>query len=83
MTSQYVIIVGITLIVSVLIVLVFIFGNTQIRVNHELNLRDLMERYNLNDYQIANRLNGLDTYDFLRYNLKEALWVQDEINTET
>lgn len=70
--------------VFVLIVCTFlwvIFKRSKRHASREFSLkvRELKLEIVLNDQQIGRRIKYLDRYDFLKYNLSEALRVQIEV----
>ncbi len=48
---------------------------------HSQNILDLESNISKNRFQINFRNNSLNKYDFLKFNLNEALTVQPEIHT--
>lgn len=62
-----------------LIVVLFYEKNRLIKINHKMEMVSINEAINLHKTQISLRNNGLNNYDFIKYNLKESLVVQSEI----
>ena len=60
--------------------LYFFLKNKQVNQLHEQHLLILGEEIVTNKLQILIRKKGLDRYNFLKYNLSEALIIQPEIN---
>ena len=60
--------------------LYFYFKNKSIRLAHHQKERGYIGAFNLHSRQIIFRKNGLNEYDFIKYNLSEALIIQSEIN---
>ena len=62
------------------ITLVFYFRNKQLKSIQEIYMKQLKNRIEKNKQQITIRNKNLETYNFLIYNLDDALIVQEEIN---
>lgn len=77
MTSTTIIMV--VCILAVLFLLSFKHKNNQLKQEHNSNVRQLSTALNHHKSQVIKRQIFLDTYDFLRYNLREALLVQQDI----
>lgn len=60
--------------------LYFFLKNKQIEQLHVERVLILSEEFTANKVQISIRKKGLNRYDFLNYNLSEALVVQPEIH---
>ncbi len=54
--------------------------NTTLKENHNIKIKFLKKQIHIHKSQIQKREKGLQNYDFLKYNLKESLLVQPEIN---
>lgn len=70
------------LLLSVMVLFLWFFKrkNTMFRI-HNQNILDLEDSISRNRFQINFRNSSLNRYDFLKYNLNEALAVQLEIQT--
>lgn len=55
-------------------------SNFGLKKEHAQVVFSLKAKFTLHQQQIAKRKAGLDTYDLLKYNLKEALVVQNNIS---
>jgi hypothetical protein len=62
------------------VLLYFYFKNKSIRLAHLQKERGYIEAFNSHSRQIIFRKNGFNKYDFIKYNLSEALIIQPEIN---
>ncbi|RFN59747.1 hypothetical protein [Marixanthomonas ophiurae] len=62
------------------IVLVFYFRNKQLKSVQQEYVTQLENRIEKNKQQITIRHKNLETYNFLIYNLDDALIVQEDIN---
>ena len=60
--------------------LYFFLKNRQIYKVHGQRVLNLSEEFAVNKHQIFTRKKGLNSYNFIKYNLSEALIVQPEIN---
>ena len=58
----------------------FYFENKKIRLGYLKKEIGYIEAFDLHKKQILFRKNGLNTYDFMKYNLSEALIIQSEVN---
>lgn len=66
--------------ISIGIWLYFFLKNKQIEQLHMERVLNLSEEFATNKLQISIRKKSLNRYNFLNYNLSEALVVQPEIN---
>ena len=66
--------------ISIGIWLYFFLKNKQVNQLHAQRLLNLGDELAANKLQILIRKNGLDRYNFLKYNLSEALIIQPDIN---
>ena len=79
MTIVYLIIILFTLVL--LGVLVFFYSEGEkLKKQHLQNKNSLIKQLAICSEQIVKRNNGLNRYDFLKYNLSEALIIQSELN---
>ena len=79
MTIEYLIIVLFTLVL--LGVLVFFYSESEkLKKQHLQNKTGIIKQLAICSEQIVKRNNGLNRYDFLKYNLSEALIIQSELN---
>ncbi|MCH2489406.1 MAG: hypothetical protein MK211_04585 [Flavobacteriales bacterium] len=72
----------VVLLISMLLVFFFARSNSNMLRQHRVRIRSLSNSVALERSQINFRENRLNRYDFLRYNLNEALVVQPEILVE-
>lgn len=54
--------------------------NRKLKQKHERKLLQLKKKYEIHSNQLGLREQHLNRYDFLKYNLSEALVVQPKIN---
>ena len=73
-------IVGFVALLMVVSLVYFYFENKRIRFRHLQKEIGFIEAFDLHSKQIDKRKKGLNTFDFLQYNLSEALIIQPEIN---
>ena len=66
--------------ISIGIWLLFFLKKKQIQQLHAQQVLSLSEAFATNKRQVFTRQKGLDRYNFLNYNLSEALIIQSEIN---
>ncbi|WP_114491988.1 hypothetical protein [Candidatus Ulvibacter alkanivorans] len=72
----------VVLLISLLLVFFFARSYSNMLRQHRVRIRSLSNSVALERSQINFRENRLNQYDFLRYNLNEALVVQPEILVE-
>mgnify|MGYP001824311047 CR=1 FL=1 len=58
----------------------FYYKNKENRMKFELRKAKIIQKLGLNREQLEKRRKGLDGYDFLKYNLSEALITQSNID---
>ncbi len=78
MSAQFFIITFLVL-VSITAVLVFYSESEKLKKQHLEKKTGLITQLAICGKQIVKRNNGLNCYDFLKYNLSEALIIQSEI----
>jgi hypothetical protein len=66
--------------VAALFILVY-KSNKRLVIVHEHTISELESCISRNTFQIKSRTNNLNKYDFLKYNLNEALVAQMEVHT--
>ena len=77
---SYFFIIGIVALLMLGSLVYFYVENKRIRFRYLQNEIRFIEAFDLHSKQIHRRKKGLNTYDFLKYNLSEALIIQPEIN---
>ena len=83
MTLESTYVLGFLLLVSLLaavMVLIFLKLKSRDQMRSRQRIKRLEEQLSLAQYQIKYRHKGLDRYNLLRYNLKDSLCIQSEID---
>jgi len=65
--------------IGVLLGVIFRKKNQQMSAGYRKRMSELNLQLETNTQQIFTRSEGLNTYDFLKYNLREALIIQSQI----
>ncbi len=78
MTSLQIIILAVVVVCIVLWVF-FRIKNNKIKLVFSEKIQALYSELNTHTTQVAKRSEGLNRYDFLKYNLREALIIQEQI----
>ncbi|GHC48358.1 hypothetical protein [Ulvibacter litoralis] len=76
--SQIVIVVFFTLL-GIGVMIVFLYRNKNLRMQHNDQLGQLQLAFEMHKKQLSTRQTHLNVYNFLTYNLEEALLVQPKI----
>ena len=77
---SHLLIIAIVSLIMVGVLIYFYAENKKLRLGYLRKETGFIEAFDVHNKQIQLRNKGLNTYDFLNYNLSEALIIQPDIN---